>query len=199
MAIHPFQYIASVAARYGRDEVQVVQEAELIVGALGPDELRELAQAYEEIARREDSLPMSEWIRAGVAGEMEKERHEALMLLILFHCLAEQGTKPFTSRAVQYHSEIKRPVWDHLPPGLRYLAAPAGRYGIYQSAKTMDAFRDRMTATDHDHLRTISARIASDRIRIEKFLDEYDMCTHKEAELVYFLIGLLDSMGLRVD
>lgn len=198
MPAHPFEYLAKVAAKYGVDDIQVVQRQQQIIDSLDTEQMIELAHAYREIERRGDSLALSKWILDKGEDELRQERHQMLMLFFLFDALADRGISPFISRAVRLQEEQQPLDWTKLPLELRYLAEPAEKYGRYQFPDEVYDFISTMSASQSAELKEINERSLPDERKVEDFLDSYLMTEHKEAELIYFLfhlIAIANDMG----
>lgn len=194
---HPFPYLIPVAAKYGKNDVQVRHLQEKIIDALEAHELSELAAVYRELERREDSYPLSRWIDEKCDDAIHGDRRKAMMLVFLFEGLARRGIEPFARRTAGYIEKHVVLNWAKLPPELAYLAEPAEKYGKHQFHEQIVAFLERMTEEEYEELRLVNSRTINDSDKIDAFLDRYRLSEHKEAALVYFLIGLLD--GIRFD
>jgi hypothetical protein len=81
--------------------------------------------------------------------------------------------------------------WNKLPANLRYLAAPAGKYGRYQFEDRIFDFLRGMSEDERRELRELLQREIKDEIEVDAWLDQYRMTKHPEARLVYFLGHLL--------
>lgn len=194
MGQHPFPYLATAAAKYGDDHLQIVNMQEKIVNALTVHDLAKLARVYTEIERRGDVQPVSDWIHAAFQTGWMPEHRQALMLLLLFKCLARRGVDPFARKTVRLLEREVALDWTNLPPDLRYLAGPAEKYGKYQFDNEVDEFFGSITREEYRELRLLQKKWKEDAMKINKFLDEHDMMKHKEAALVYFLLGVLDAL-----
>src|SRR5688500_14625581 len=81
--------------------------------------------------------------------------------------------------------------WTKLPIKLRYLAAAAEEFGIYQFEDKIFRFLNGADARTKKELRLLVERIIPDEPAINTWLDEYNITQHREAQLVYFLMHLL--------
>ncbi|HZV07146.1 MAG TPA: hypothetical protein VE999_18840 [Gemmataceae bacterium] len=95
----------------------------------------------------------------------------------------------------------KRPLdWSKLPEHLRYLAAPAEKYGGLQfDNRILDYLEKRMTEGERGELIELGLNMARDWDDINSWLDKFDFSKHREAELVYFtghMIGLGNDSGV---
>jgi hypothetical protein len=195
MKQHPFAYVASVAAKYGIDKIRWKHKCEAFVDSMSADELAELAEIYHEMERREDALPISRWIKEKVDDGLTCERKQMTNLFALFYGLAVQGIAPFSSQRVGY-TEVAKPLdWSKLPKDLNYLEAPAKKYGVYQFADHVEAFWRRATPGEVAELEELNKRTLRDSDKITLFLRQFRITEHREAALVYFLIGLLDALS----
>lgn len=81
--------------------------------------------------------------------------------------------------------------WNKLPPNLRYLAAPAEKYGRFQFEDKIFDFLRRMTNSERIELTALIRQNRTDGHEIDSWLDEHRITIHPEAALVYFLEHLL--------
>jgi len=118
----------------------LLQDFERFIDQASEDQLNELALAYEEIRRREDSSRISRWIDDCDANRNDKSYKaywfsaKVGQLLRLFEHLAGKGIPPFKSREAQYLVEVKKPDWNNLPKRLHYLIPAAERLLTGESA-----------------------------------------------------------------
>lgn len=183
-----FDYLADVAAKYGSDDLLILQRKQGVIDALSVSDLAMLAEAYEEIARRDDNKALSDHVKPPVA---DKKRRQLLMLVILFKDLADRGIEPFSSRKVQLVEDDAAFDWSKLPADLQYLAAPAERYGKYQFEGDIEAFLSSMTAADRAELRDINQKWAEDYEKIDKFRKAHRITEHRESKYVYFMLHMI--------
>lgn len=197
-------YLQPVAQKYG--QFWMLHEFEGFADALTGEQHAELTNAYQELARREDSATLSEWYRAcfKLHGKNEINRSDWELarsierLLALFDYLAERAIAPFAAREAGYIEEKRIPNWDNLPGELSYLIAPADRYAPYYAEGAMLEFLEAAGPEDwkrlqqtsdtirkHGHLETISV-----------WIDRYPMTEHEESWRVYTLMLLLDHADL---
>jgi len=95
----------------------------------------------------------------------------------------------------------KHPLdWSKLPTSLRYLAAPAEKYGRLQfDNRILDYLEKKMTDQEREELTELGRNMARDWDIINSWLDAHDITEHREAELIYFtghLIGLGNDIGV---
>lgn len=95
----------------------------------------------------------------------------------------------------------KRPLdWSKLPISLRYLAAPAEKYGCHQfDNRIFDYLERKMTEQEREELTELGRNMVRDWDMINSWLDKHDITEHREAALIYFtghLIGLGNDIGL---
>ena len=191
-----FEYLREVAAKYGVDQIRVDNggrslDVHRFIHALGPDQLQELAEAYYEIARREDSSLISKW----TLGAMETPEQQQLFLLFcLFQRLGDYGFEPFNTREVKLVEKKPKLDWNKLPKQIAFLAQPAQKYGAIQFDDEVYQFLTALDADTYRELRHVSDLAKDCQTEIDGFLDKYSMAEHPEAARVYFLMLLLDSL-----
>jgi len=83
--------------------------------------------------------------------------------------------------------------WSKLPAELRWLAAPAERYGHYQFHDRIHDFLRGLDAAGRDELRALTRRLEAAHPEIEAWLDRFNMTVHREATLVYFAQALIGT------
>ncbi len=89
--------------------------------------------------------------------------------------------------------------WSKLPPELRWLAAPAERYGHYQFDDPIYDFLRGLDPAERGELQELSRRWGEAFPAIDAWLSAYRMTAHPEARLVYFtgyLLGTGADAGL---
>jgi hypothetical protein len=196
MPKHPFEYLAATAAKYGVEDVLVRDQCEALVDSYTRNDLADLAAVYREIERREDNLPLAEWVKDKSEDGLQSERRRAYLLFPIFYVLGRRGIAPFSSRRVQLTGVPKPLDWSKLPQELRYLAEPARKFGVYQFHDDIVEFLEGITETELTELRKVNNRIKQDHQKIKDWLDCHRITEHREAQLIYFMFGVLDSVEL---
>lgn len=85
-----------------------------------------------------------------------------------------------------------RPLdWAKLPAHLRYLAAPAEKYGHYQFDDRISEFLEKATDADRATLAALIPGLKRDDKDIHEFFRDYSITEHDESRLVYFLCHLI--------
>jgi hypothetical protein len=197
-----FGYLREAVKKYG--QLYFVSQFEEFIDGASHRQLAELASSYLEIARREDSAPLNDWIKrcqSDVRKTTSKEKrfaNAAGQLLILFDKLANRNISPFNSRQVVYVPEVPRPDWSHVPERLQYLVPLAQKYGRFVSEASMLDFLQRAEPEEMEELARAAEqiRLAADYPIINRWLDQYPMYKHDEAHMVYCLLGVLDHADL---
>lgn len=195
---HPFPYLEATARRYGVDDLRVVKMKDSIIQRLNAKDFARLAETYELIVAKGHTERLSEWATEIKNDEYCEDRRHALMLLFLFKDLADRSIVPFTSRLVRIFEKAVALDWTKLPDGLHFLIDPAVRYRAMRFIEAIEAFMANVPQEELDGLRVLQQEIEKNQQMIDRFLDQYDMTVHKEAELVYFLtyfIGMLQCYG----
>ena len=85
----------------------------------------------------------------------------------------------------------KRPLdWSKLPISLRYLAAPAEKYGRHQfDNRIFDYLKGKMTEQEREELAELGRNMARDWDMINSWLDKHAITEHREAAVI-FLPGI---------
>ena len=192
------EYLHPVAAKYGVDDAQVVHVCRELVRNLEPAQISELADAYREIERREDSFAISHWLNTTPPSEQGRgEFRPMLMLFYLFEELAQQNVPPFNDGVVRLYPEPDPKLdWTKLPPDLSYLAGPAAKYGHYCNIFTVAERINRMTPEEKEELAVVARRVIEDDDGIREWQKKFDMLEHPEAERIHFLFGVIEQLGL---
>jgi len=90
-------------------------------------------------------------------------------------------------------------VLANLPSELKYLVAPAMKYGIHQTDDERYDFLQCATAKDLEELARVAERIRlndhNDLVTV--FLDKYPITDHAESAKLYFLFGVMDDARLQ--
>ena len=106
-----FQYLSSVAEKYGIDDVQVNIRREPFMDSLTPAQLAELGEIYKEIERRGDAYAISEWLDSFPLGTQNQHDYRRMWLLfMLFDHLEKRGIQPFASGKVYLYEMPKPPL-----------------------------------------------------------------------------------------
>jgi hypothetical protein len=193
---HPFDYLAATAAKYGVEDVLLRHQCEALVDSYTRNDLADLAAAYREIERREDNLPLAEWVKERSEDGLQSERRKVYLLFPIFFVLGQRGIAPFSSGRVQL-TRVPKPLdWSKLPAELQYLAKPAEKYGRYQFHDEIVKFLRILTDEQFAELVAVKKRAGRDGAKIDAFLKEFRMTEHREAELVYFMFGVIDCLRL---
>lgn len=191
-------YLRDPALKYGIDDLQVVEHQSLVIARLTKADLEQLARLYLNILEREDVLAINAWLQ-GIPAErrMVPAWRSVEMLLLLFEALAREGIKPFDSGEVKW-LDLPGPAldWTKLPRELRYLAAPAEKYGKIQFDNQVEEFLRTVTPEQIAELRPVAERANGDVMALHKWMDAYNMCVHQEAARVHFFLTLMTEMGL---
>lgn len=198
MTIPPrFQYLASVATRYGVDVVQVEDprgntfDRNKFIATLSPHDIAELAHIYLEIERRQDAKELTTWILDD-GPKAEGMPRRVFLLFILFKALRKKGIEPFARGTVSLvDPEPPRFDWSKLPSSLAFLAVPAEQYGRYQFPAEVDQFFDTITPEQLRELKLLMHRCEANKRAVLDFL-ELPISKHPESAYVYFLLGILD-------
>ena len=202
VVVTDFGYLSAVAAKFGR--FYLSDEFKSFVKQATAQQLRELAEAYEAIDRRNDAYRISRWLdrcfleRKSVSREEFKLSRQVGQLFVLFDHLEDSKLPPFSSGKVTFIEKFKKPNWNNLPEDLGYLREPAEHFGSLGYEAEMIAFLGRATDEEMEWLARTSEQIrVKDHIKsIETWMDRFAINKHQEAWLVYCLLGVLDHAGL---
>jgi len=196
-----FAYLANVASKYGM--LYLAQDFEQFIAAIDGATLAELAAAYQEIDRRQDSYRLSRWLQH-IFEERKPDFREKRFaqqlgqLFVLFEQLAEREISPFDSRQVAYIEPFQKPDWDNVPDELRYLIEPAQKYGGSLSEveilKTLESGND----ADMELLTAVAekVRLNGHYQLLLDWLKQFPSDKHEEAKILYSLFGVMDHAGL---
>lgn len=88
-----------------------------------------------------------------------------------------------------------------LPDDLRYLIAPALKYGRYQFDADIFKFLDRATGTEMEELAAVAERVLlNDHYSpVTAFLRLYPITEYEQSARLYFLFGILDHADLQFE
>lgn len=193
MTPHPFPYLAKLATKYGKDEVQIKQFQDGIIEKLSRAQLAELSKVYNHIIECGQSERLWRWIKDKSDDGHKTERRQAMLLLFLFNGLARHSILPFSKRPIT-SSKSETYDWSKIPGELQYLVGPASKYGIIQSDDDVSSFCRSVSNVQLKELQEVSKAVAEGEDNVEAFLDRFPITEHPEACCVYFLIGLIDAL-----
>jgi hypothetical protein len=200
-----FSYLRAVAEKYGN--LYMAKEFEDFCEQASQEQLRELAAAYESIADREDSLRLSRWIENCTKLGYQLSRHERLFsqrvgqLFLLFDHLARRGLAPFADGRVAFIESYVRPNWANLPEQLQYLVEAAEVHGVHYTESDM---WEHLACVREEDMELLARTAEKIRLNghfevINRWLDRFEMVKHREAAMVYFMLGVMDHAGLRFE
>lgn len=91
-------------------------------------------------------------------------------------------------------------VYAKLPTELKYLIAPAEKYGIYRSDCLIGDFLDKATDFELAELRAIAERyrLNGHPRMVDNFLDEFPITEHEQSAQLYHLFGVIDAAGFDI-
>lgn len=198
------------------------EDPRALADELGDDGLRELADAYREIVRRDDVHALSAWAKADenrydaqrkrwlAVNDAREARGEACLpedvspirprgrqLFYVFDRLAERRLPPFAMREVQYSPPPVVLDWTKLPEDLRYVAAPAKAYSEFWGPANRKRLARRLAVAPQEkaQLVALAARMRpTDYGRLDEWLRAYPLEDHPEAELVFTLLAVLGDV-----
>src|SRR6266478_6138218 len=198
-----FGYLHAVAEKYGN--FYLLEDFQRFANEASQEQVKELALAYQEISRREDSYRISCWIDDCALGQNKKSYKEYWFsskvgqLICLFDHLADKGIAPFNSREVKYLNQVKKPEWNKLPERLHYLIPAAARFGkISSELEAIGFLESKATSKDFELLSKTAAQIKQreDFPILDQWLRKQSFSEHAEAWLVYCLLMVLDHANL---
>ena len=193
------RYLRRPAVKFGFHFL--VEDYDEVIRRLSPNALRELAEVSERIRRNGHQRAISQWIAECYDPEDPVGYDGAVTsMLFLLDELGERGMSPF-HRGMPFFVEIEdtEPLdWTKLPEELSYLIEPAEKYGVYQCSAEMGEFFENMTPEEEEELVRAYERIAvaDHKQMIHEWLDGYPNTEHREASLVFWLLGVMDAMRL---
>lgn len=197
-----FKYLNETARKYCIDVVQLEDpkgesfDRNQYLDTLSPRDIAQIAGAFSEIERRNDSKELSRWIQDDP--DRDPTRRQIFLLFVLFEALAQRGIEPFTSRAVQIQSESPKFDWSKLPAALDFLAKPAEKYGRYQFQADVDKLFEGISSEELIYLKHLAKVCSENKKAISDFL-VLPMTKHPESAYVYFLLIVLDHPFVCVD
>jgi hypothetical protein len=197
-----FPYLRDVALKYG--SFWLAREFESFAATATPEQLMELAAAYDEICRREDVMRISRWMADNITftdliGPPDREYCQQVgQLFLLFDHLADKNIAPFASRQVRYIERVRIPDWTNVPEVLRYLIPFAEKYGKYVTESNILDFLDRAGEIDMEQLASAAEqiRLNGHHRLIDDWLQKHSMVEHEEASLFFWLLMMLDHADL---
>jgi hypothetical protein len=165
-----FKYLDGTVRKYCIDAVQLEDptgesfDRNQYLDTLSPRDISQIAGAFSEIERRNDSKELSRWIQDDP--DHDPIRRRIFLLFVLFEALAERGIEPFTSRSVELQSESPKFDWSKLPRALGFLAEPAEKYGRYQFQADVDKLFEEMSSEEFVYLKHLAKVCAENKTAI---------------------------------
>lgn len=159
-------YLIEASERLAPDKVQVVHEMEAWVDALTSAELTELTQLYRRADAAGHMVAATRVFHTDPPSDPLQKRR-LFLLFLLFDRLGERGMAPFDSFRVGYRAVPKRSVdWSELPEDVRWVIAPAERYGKNEFESRILAQIDAMSENERAEVRALKKRFDADFDRI---------------------------------
>ncbi len=190
-----FSYLVPVLERYRKGLTPMVAQFDQFARGLTPADKATLAEAYLEIARREDSAAISDWLNT--ADRDARLKSELVCLLRLFERLGERKEPPFISGQVRHIiPSAPPPDWSKVPEFGQFLV-PLARELNVQTDCDFDRAIDGLTPAGRRDLEAAAARCWNEDTY--RKLDPWFRGLHTAAEKarIYFLFGLMDDLDLK--
>lgn len=192
MGRNDFEYVLSQIREIVLDNLILVAEQPSIID-------RELLirtdlwiAIHSEIELRNDWYRLYDWCgELGYKGSEKEDARRASMMLLLFNKFSQRGISPFTSRSEYREGTPPNWDWTKLPESLHYLIEPAKTLGELQFPNKIAAYLDELDESGEKVLDDLIVKVNSDWTEVNRFLDDYNMTKHPEAQRVYFLTVLL--------
>jgi hypothetical protein len=162
------QYVIDAARPFRELDLIVKHVAEARVDRMSAKDIKRLSDLYMTIDRRGDADAVSTWFYApeGRPIHQDEDRRTVFRLYTMFAILEERGVEPFASGRVRLDSPEPARDWGQLPPDLRYLVAPAERYGHLSSHDEINEAVERLTAEESEELAALGRRVTEDYRKI---------------------------------
>lgn len=180
-------YLIEASERLAPDKTQVDREMEAWMDGLAPAELAELAQLYRRADAAGHMTAATGVFRADPPAD-QRRKHRLFLLFVLFDELGKRGLTPFDSFRVGYRAVPERVVdWSELPEDLRWVIAPAEKYGSLQfESRILDCI-DAMDESERAEVRAFRMRFEADHPRLCNLSPEGSFKVGTAAHRIYYL------------
>lgn len=187
-----FEYFLGQIHGINLDDLYLIAEQSAVVDRELSMRLEHWSSIHSKIDQRNDWHRLYDWIRSVEYNHPDKcDSQQARMMLMLFNKFSQRGVEPFTSRSEYQQGTPHTWDWTKLPSQLRYLIEPAMTLGKLQFPNKIAAYLDQLDESGEKMLDDLIVKVNADWDEINRFLDEYRMTKHPEAQRVYFLTVLL--------
>lgn len=160
-------YLIEVSERLAPDKIQVDRELEAWMDGLSEADLAELAHVYERADAAGHMDAISRELKADPPAD-KRRRRRLLRLMSLFDHLGDRGIEPFDSGRVGYRAVPEEPVdWSAVPDDLRWIIAPAEKYGSLRFEGRILDYIDQMDEAERAEARRLRARYSANIDRLQ--------------------------------
>jgi hypothetical protein len=189
--------MVAVAHHLGVARLHDVDDYEDFLEAVKSEDLVLLKELYNSLST-EDNAEILDWIQNSICEKCGSSEYKHVWYLLLFiEILADRTVLPFVSGKLHRLSNAPPDLnWLKLPSEFHYVISAANKFGTIQFEEQIDCFARYATKVELSELSSVAMQTRCDMPDLVEWMTKHSLVEHPEARLLYFLLSLLNELGL---